>query len=124
MSAIELCRTAALGGHFEACEDCSHSRAAYNSCGNRHCPKCQTTTREQWLADRQADLLPPDADVSEVAREIRRVVETPAGRRPFRVHVDPSKDGSEVVSAVADRIRADFFRRVGIEDLLTTGSAL
>ena len=58
MSAIELCRTAALGGHFEACKDCSHSRAAYNSCRNRHCPKCQTTTREQWLADRQADLLP------------------------------------------------------------------
>jgi hypothetical protein len=58
MSAIELCRTAALGGHFEACEDCSHSRAAYNSCRNRHCPRCQTTTREQWLADRQADLLP------------------------------------------------------------------
>jgi hypothetical protein len=58
MSAIELCRTAALGGHLEACEDCSHSRAAYNSCRNRHCPKCQTATREQWLADRQADLLP------------------------------------------------------------------
>jgi hypothetical protein len=58
MSAIELCRTAALGGHLEACEDCSHSRAAYNSCRNRHCPKCQTATRERWLADRQADLLP------------------------------------------------------------------
>jgi hypothetical protein len=58
MSAIELCRTAALGGHLEVCEDCSHSRAAYNSCRNRHCPKCQTATREQWLADRQADLLP------------------------------------------------------------------
>jgi hypothetical protein len=58
MSAIELCRTAALGGHLEACEYCSHSRAAYNSCRNRHCPKCQTATREQWLADRQADLLP------------------------------------------------------------------
>ncbi len=58
MSAIELCRTAALGGHLEVCADCSHSRAAYNSCRNRHCPKCQTATREQWLADRQADLLP------------------------------------------------------------------
>jgi len=58
MSAIELCRTAALGGHLQACEDCSHSRAAYNSCRNRHCPKCQNATREQWLADRQADLLP------------------------------------------------------------------
>ena len=57
MSAIELCRTAALGGHLEVCEHCSHSRVAYNSCHNRHCPNCQTATREQWLADRQADLL-------------------------------------------------------------------
>jgi hypothetical protein len=58
MSAIELCRTAELGGHVEACDDCDHSRVAYNSCRNRHCPKCQTTTRERWLAERQADLLP------------------------------------------------------------------
>jgi hypothetical protein len=58
MSAIALCRTAALGGHIEACDDCRHSRVAYNSCRNRHCPKCQTAAREQWLADRQADLLP------------------------------------------------------------------
>ncbi|OBX17528.1 transposase [Erythrobacter sp. QSSC1-22B] len=57
MSAIELCRTAALGGHIEACEDCAHTRVAYNSCRNRHCPKCQSATRERWLADRQADLL-------------------------------------------------------------------
>ena len=58
MSAIELCRTAALGGHVEACEDCAHTRVAFNSCRNRHCPKCQSSTRERWLADRQADLLP------------------------------------------------------------------
>jgi len=58
MSAIELCRTAALGGHVEACEDCAHSRVAYNSRRNRHCPKCQSAARERWLADRQADLLP------------------------------------------------------------------
>ena len=58
MSAIELCRTAALGGHVESCEDCAHARVAYNSCRNRHCPKCQSATRERWLADRQADLLP------------------------------------------------------------------
>ena len=58
MSAIELCRTAALGGHVEACEDCAHTRVAYNSCRNRHCPKCQNATRERWLADRQADLMP------------------------------------------------------------------
>ena len=73
---------------------------------------------------RLAELLPPDADVAEVAREIRRVVDLPQGRRPFRVHIDPSKDGSEVVSAVADRIRVDFYRRVGLDDLLTPQSAL
>ena len=60
---------------------------------------------------RLAQILPPDADVSEVARQIRRVVELPRGQRPFRVHIDPSKDGSEVVSAVADRIRVEFFHR-------------
>lgn len=57
MAAIELCRTAALGGHVETCEDCAHSRIAYNSCRNRHCPKCQGAARDQWLADREADLL-------------------------------------------------------------------
>ena len=73
---------------------------------------------------RLADLIPADADVTEVAREILRVVELPHGRRPLRVHVDPSRDGSEVVSAVADRVRGEFFRRVGLEDLLTSGSSL
>ena len=58
MSAIALCRTADLGGHVEACADCAHSRIAYNSCRNRHCPKCQGAAREQWLAAREADLLP------------------------------------------------------------------
>ena len=58
MSAIESCRTAALGGHVEACEECGHSRIAYNSCRNRHCPKCQGTAARDWLAARQADLLP------------------------------------------------------------------
>jgi Putative transposase/Transposase zinc-binding domain len=58
MSAIELCRTPALGGHVEACDDCDHSRIAYNSCRNRHCPKCQATARERWIAAREADLLP------------------------------------------------------------------
>jgi hypothetical protein len=58
MAVIALCRTAALGGHVESCEDCAHSRIAYNSCRNRHCPKCQGAAREQWLADREADLLP------------------------------------------------------------------
>ncbi len=58
MSAIELCRTAALGGHTEACADCGLVRCAYNSCRNRHCPKCQGAARADWLAARQAELLP------------------------------------------------------------------
>jgi Putative transposase/Transposase zinc-binding domain len=58
MSAIELCRTAALGGHLEQCDSCGHQRPAYNSCRNRHGPKCQSLARAQWLQHRQAELLP------------------------------------------------------------------
>ncbi|ARU15931.1 IS91 family transposase [Croceicoccus marinus] len=58
MSAIEHCRTAALGGHVEACTDCGHWRIAYNSCRNRHCPKCQGAAARTWLEAREADLLP------------------------------------------------------------------
>ena len=58
MTAIENCRTAALGGHVESCEDCGHWRIAYNSCRNRHCPKCQGAAARTWLAERAADLLP------------------------------------------------------------------
>ncbi|AMK17636.1 MULTISPECIES: IS91 family transposase [Sphingobium] len=58
MTAVENCRTAALGGHVEACEDCGHWRVAYNSCRNRHCPKCQGAAARDWLAAREADLLP------------------------------------------------------------------
>ena len=58
MAAIEHCRTAALGGHVEGCGDCGHRRIAYNSCRNRHCPKCQGAAARTWLAEREADLLP------------------------------------------------------------------
>ena len=58
MSAIERCRTAALGGHVAACADCGHIHVAYNSCRNRHCPKCQGAAARDWLAARQAELLP------------------------------------------------------------------
>lgn len=58
MSAVEHCRTAALGGHVDACTDCGHWRVAYNSCRNRHCPKCQGAAARIWLAEREADLLP------------------------------------------------------------------
>ncbi len=58
MGAITACRTAALGGHVEQCDDCGATRIAYNSCRNRHCPKCQGSARLQWLAARQTELLP------------------------------------------------------------------
>lgn len=58
MSAIERCRTAALGGHVARCEKCSHIQIAYNSCRNRHCPKCQGAAAKEWLAEREAELLP------------------------------------------------------------------
>src|ERR1700680_2858313 len=58
MSAIERCRTAALGGHVERCENCAHTVIAYNSCRNRHCPKCQGAAAQEWLAEREAELLP------------------------------------------------------------------
>ena len=54
ISAIKACRTAALGGHVARCEDCPHALIAYNSCRNRHCPKCQGLARAEWLADRQS----------------------------------------------------------------------
>lgn len=58
MHKIRICRTADLGGHIEQCDHCSFERIAYNSCRDRHCPKCQTMVKEKWLNDRKADLLP------------------------------------------------------------------
>jgi hypothetical protein len=58
MRLIEMCRTAELGGHIEMCDQCGFEKNAYNSCRNRHCPKCQTLVKEQWLNDRKAELLP------------------------------------------------------------------
>jgi hypothetical protein len=57
LTAIEVCRTAVLGGHLEQCDHCGHQRNAYNSCSDRHCPKCQSLARAQWLQDRQSELL-------------------------------------------------------------------
>jgi hypothetical protein len=60
LDAIARCRTAALGGHRDQCSNCGHQAISYNSCRNRHCPKCQTNARDQWLAKRQQELLPVD----------------------------------------------------------------
>src|SRR2546430_1372804 len=57
LSAIVGSPTAALGGHLEQCDQCGHQRNAYNSCANRHCPKCQSLARAHWIQDRQAELL-------------------------------------------------------------------
>ena len=83
MSAIEACRTAELGGHVERCQDCSHVQIAYNSCRNRHCPKCQGAAANAWLEARQAELLPVayyhvvftvPAEVADVAFQNKAVV--------------------------------------------------
>jgi NAD(P)-dependent dehydrogenase (short-subunit alcohol dehydrogenase family) len=65
-----------------------------------------------------AAIVPPDADVSAVAEAIVKVVDTPFGKRPFRIHIDPTQDGAEVVNAVSDRIRAELLRRIGLSDVL------
>jgi NAD(P)-dependent dehydrogenase (short-subunit alcohol dehydrogenase family) len=70
-----------------------------------------------------AALEPADADVRTVAQAIVNVVNLPFGQRPFRTHVDPSQDGAEIVNGVADRVRAEMFRRIGLEDLLAPRSA-
>ncbi|GHF66268.1 SDR family oxidoreductase [Amycolatopsis bartoniae] len=70
------------------------------------------------IGRKMAEIEPPDADVRAVAQAIARVVDTPKGKRPFRVHVDPTDDGAAVVNAVADRVRAEFLRRIGLADLL------
>ena len=58
MTAIARCRTASLGGHVEQCDACGHQRISYNSCRNRHCPKCQSLARARWLEERRSELLP------------------------------------------------------------------
>ena len=83
MSAIERCRTAALGGHVARCQDCAHERIAYNSCRNRHCPKCQGAAARTWLAERQTELLPVGyfhlvftlpSQIAEIAYQNKRVI--------------------------------------------------
>jgi hypothetical protein len=83
MRAIEVCRTAALGGHVEHCDTCDYQRIAYNSCANRHCPKCQSLARAQWLEERRAELLDTEyfhvvftapQEIAAIAYQNKRVV--------------------------------------------------
>jgi hypothetical protein len=122
MSAIESCRTAALGGHVARCEKCSHTQIAYNSCRNRHCPKCQGAAAKQWLAGREAELLPLPyyhvvftlpGPISEVAYQNKAVV--------YDILFKASAETLITIAADPKHLGA----RVGITSVLHTwGSAL
>jgi hypothetical protein len=109
MAAIETCRSAALGGHVEHCESCGHIRIAYNSCRDRHCPKCQGLARAEWLANRQAELLPVPyfhvvftmpAEIAEIAFQNKAVVYAilfrAAAETLRTIAADPKHLGAEI----------------------------
>src|SRR5688572_28204699 len=114
MSAIERCRTAALGGHVARCEACSHTHISYNSCRNRHCPKCQGAAAKAWLADRAAELLPvpyyhvvftlpaPVADIAyQNKAEIYAILFRAAAETLLTIAADPKHLGARIgVTAV------------------------
>jgi hypothetical protein len=116
MSAIERCRTAALGGHVARCENaaCGHTEIAYNSCRNRHCPKCQGAAARQWLADREAELLPVPyfhvvytlpSELRDIAYQNKRVVYDllmkAAAETTLAIAADPKRLGARIgVTAV------------------------
>jgi predicted Zn-ribbon and HTH transcriptional regulator len=109
MSAIEACRTAALGGHVAACQDCGHRVIAYNSCRNRHCPKCQGAAAKEWLAARQRELLPVPyfhvvftlpAQIADIAYQNKAVVYAilfkAAARTLITIAADPRHLGARI----------------------------
>jgi hypothetical protein len=109
MSAIERCRTAILGGHVAKCEDCAHEHIAYNSCRNRHCPKCQSTAAKTWLAAREAELLPvryfhlvftlpkPIADIAyQNKRQIYNLLMRASADTVIKIASDPKHLGAQV----------------------------
>ena len=116
MTAIEHCRTAALGGHVARCENpaCGHTLIAYNSCRNRHCPKCQGAASRQWLADRHAELLPVPyfhvvytlpSELRDIAYQNKRVVYNllmkAAAETTLTIAADPKRLGAQIgVTAV------------------------
>jgi predicted Zn-ribbon and HTH transcriptional regulator len=95
LRAIERCRTAALGGHLERCDQCGHERNAYNSCADRHCPKCQSLARAKWLEKRQAELLDSSSTVCDAKwRQLIDSTQGDASRREILVsrHFSQSAD--------------------------------
>jgi Putative transposase/Transposase zinc-binding domain len=122
MSAIERCRTVALGGHVARCQGCSHTQISYNSCRNRHCPKCQGAAARDWLAERQAELLPVGyfhvvftlpAAVADIAYHNKQVV--------YDLLMRVSADTTLTIAADPKHLGA----RIGITSVLHTwGSAM
>jgi hypothetical protein len=111
MNAIERCRTAALGGHVARCENaaCGHTEISYNSCGNRHCPKCQGAASRRWLADREAELLPVPyfhvvytlpSELRDIAYQNKRVVYNllmkAAAETTLTIAADPKRLGARI----------------------------
>jgi hypothetical protein len=99
MSAIERCRTAALGGHVEQCGDCGHQRVAYNSSRNRNCPKCKNLARAKWLEDRQTELL--DVPYFHVVFTVPAEVEAIAFQNQTVVYDILCQAGSETLRKIA-----------------------
>jgi hypothetical protein len=109
MHAIEVCRTAVLGGHVDQCDHCGHRRISYNSCGNRHCPKCQSLAKAEWLEKHQAQLLPvpyfhvvftlPDS-IASIARQNKKVAYNilfrAASETLRRIAADPKHLGADI----------------------------
>ena len=107
MSAIERCRTAALGGHVARCDDCKHEHIAYNSCRNRHCPKCQSGAAKTWFAAREAELFPvryfhlvftlpkPIADIAhQNKREVYNLLMRASADTVIKITADPKHLGA------------------------------
>jgi hypothetical protein len=122
MSAVARCRTAALGGHVARCEDCAHEHIAYNSCRNRHCPKCQAGAARKWLAAREAELLPVGyfhvvftvpAPIADIAYQNKRVL--------YDLLIRASAETTLRIAADAKHLGA----KIGITSVLHTwGSAM
>ena len=111
MSAIERCRTGALGGHVARCEtaECAHTVSAYNSCRNRHCPKCQGAAAREWLAEREAELLPVGylhlvytlpASIADIAYQNKHVIYNllfkAAAEATLKIAADPKRLGARI----------------------------
>ncbi len=122
MSAIEHCRTAALGGHVARCEDCQHTTIAYNSCRNRHCPKCQGAAAKDWLAARQAELL--DVPYFHVVFTLPAAIADIAYQNKAAVYRLLFKAGAETLITIAANPK-HLGARIGFTGVLHTwGSAL